>query len=106
MDASQGAEPSPPLTLAAFQALIRERYFETDQARGAAGTWLWLSEEFGELAHAIAKAQKGERDDANLREEFADVLAWLATLANVLEVDLEAAVREKYLRGGGPKGTK
>jgi len=107
MDASSEiAHSTSPLTLADFQAFIRERYFETDRARGAAGTWLWLSEEFGELAHAIGKAQKGERDDANLHEEFADVLAWLATLANVLEVDLEQAIREKYLRGGGPRGTK
>ncbi len=104
MDASP--TPAAPLTVAGFQALIRERYLATDRARGAAGTWLWLCEEFGELAHAVAKAQKGERDDANLREEFADVLAWLATIANILEVDLEEALREKYMTGGGPRGTK
>ncbi|MBM4113247.1 MAG: nucleotide pyrophosphohydrolase [Phycisphaerae bacterium] len=104
MDAS--STPPAPLTIAQFQALIRERYLATDRARGAAATWLWLCEEFGELAHAVAKAQKGERDDANLREEFADVIAWLTTIANVLDVDLERALREKYLRSGGPKGTK
>ena len=43
---------------------------------------------------------------ANLEEEFADVLAWLATLANILDVDLTAAVQRKYLDAGGPKGTK
>ena len=37
-------------------------------------------------------------------EEFADVLAWLATLANVAGVDLEAAVQAKY--GGGCPGCR
>ena len=58
-----------------------------------AGTWLWFSEEVGELARALAR----DTGKANLQEEFADVLAWLCTLANVSGVDLEAAVREKYL---------
>ena len=43
------------LTLREFQELIRARYFETDSARGIAKTFLWLSEEFGELAHALGK---------------------------------------------------
>lgn len=94
------------MTIAEFQALIRERYYETDHRRGAAATWLWLSEEFGELAHAVGHALKGEPDPANLREEFADVLAWLTTIANILDVDLEEAIREKYVKGGGPRGTK
>jgi len=94
------------MTIAEFQTLIRDRYLETDRRRGAAATWLWLSEEFGELASAIGQAEKGEPDHANLREEFADVLAWLTTLANVLGVDLEEAIREKYLKDGGPRGTK
>lgn len=94
------------VTIAQFQALIRERYYETDRRRGAAATWLWLTEEFGELASAVGNAVKGEPDPANLREEFADVLAWLATIANVLDVDLEEAITEKYLKDGGPRGTK
>lgn len=105
MDASTPRAPTP-MTIAEFQALIRDRYYESDRARGAAGTWLWLSEEFGELASAIGQAEKGQADRANLREEFADVMAWLTTLANILEVDLEQAIAEKYLAGGGPRGTK
>jgi len=92
-----------------FQQLIRRRYFATDSARGAPGTFLWFSEEVGELAHAIGKHQRGDRspdDQANLQEEFADVLAWLATLANILEVDLTQAVIDKYVADGGPEGTK
>jgi len=95
------------MQLAEFQKLIRDRYFATDNARGAAGTFLWFSEEVGELAHALGNAARGKADAANLREEFADVLAWLTTLANICGVDLEAAVREKYCgTDGGPKGEK
>ena len=38
--------------------------------------------------------------------EFADVLAWLATMANICDIDLERAIARKYLEGGGPKGVK
>src|SRR5262245_53234741 len=92
-----------------FQRLIRDRYYATDSARGAPGTFLWFAEEVGELAHAIGKHQRGDRspeDRRNLEEEFADVMAWLATLANILEVDLTSAIRRKYIEGGGPEGTK
>jgi len=33
------------------------------------------------------------------RGEFADVLAWLVTLANITGIDLEEAVAAKYGRG-------
>lgn len=94
------------MQIADFQQMIRERYYPTDSARGAAGTFLWFAEEVGELAHALARRQRGDGDSANLEEEFADVLAWLATLANITDVDLTAAVTRKYLHRGGPKGTK
>ncbi len=97
------------MDIAEFQQLIRERYYATDSARGAAGTFLWFAEEVGELAKAIGKQQRGDSPAANhveLEDEFADVLAWLATLANVTGVDLDVAVRKKYVEGGGPKGTK
>lgn len=89
-----------------FQRLIRERYHATDSARGPEATFLWFAEEFGELAQAIACRQRGDGDQDNLAEEFADVLAWLTTLANITGVDLEQAIARKYLDGGGPKGTK
>ena len=93
-------------TLRDFQALIRTRYFDTDSARGVPGTFLWFTEEVGELAEALGKRERGDGDDANLREEFADVMAWLATLANITGVDLADAIHEKYLEDGGPEGTK
>lgn len=93
-------------TLAEFQQFIRERYFATDSARGAPATFLWFAEEVGELAHALGRVQRGDADQANLEEEFADVLAWLTTLANISGVDLTRAVHDKYFSDGGPKGTK
>ena len=45
-----------------------------------------MTEEVGELARAL---RTGDRQ--NLEQEFSDVLAWLGSLANLLEVDLEAA---------------
>lgn len=90
-----------PLTLRQFQQHIRERYYEADSARGMPATFLWFIEEVGELATAL----HGD-DEHNRAEEFADVLAWLTTLANINGVDLEQAVRDKYLTGEGPKGHK
>jgi NTP pyrophosphatase (non-canonical NTP hydrolase) len=85
--------PIPPLTIAQFQQHINQLYSAADRARGTPGTWLWFSEEIGELARALARGD----DRANLEEEFADVFAWLCTLANINDVDMEAAIRRKYL---------
>ena len=80
-----------------FQQLIDKMYSDKDRARGSAKTFIWFVEEIGELARSIAR-----RETDNLATEFADVLAWLATLANVEGVDLEDAVREKYVQKGCP----
>jgi NTP pyrophosphatase (non-canonical NTP hydrolase) len=87
-------ETVQPLTIAGFQALIAEMYSDKDAARGIDGTFMWLMEEVGELASAL---RQGSRED--LAAEFADVLAWLVTIANVAGVDLEQAVQQKYGRG-------
>jgi len=83
------------MTLQELQKLIAGRYEATDRARGTPKTFLWFIEEVGELATAL-----NSDDAANVREEFADVLAWLCTLANINDVDLTAAIEEKYLRKG------
>jgi NTP pyrophosphatase (non-canonical NTP hydrolase) len=81
------------LTINEFQRLIQDIYFDKDSRRGTDGTFRWLVEETGELARAIRKS-----DRANLEEEFADVFAWLASLASIQGVDLEAAAA-KYAKG-------
>ena len=82
------------LTLRALQAMILQMYGAKDAARGDAATFLWLTEEFGELATAV---RAGNQDE--LAAEMADVLTWLATLANIRGIDLEAAVLNKYGQG-------
>ncbi|MHC4949021.1 MAG: MazG nucleotide pyrophosphohydrolase domain-containing protein [Planctomycetota bacterium] len=94
------------MTLAELQQLIRDRYFATDSARGAPATYLWFAEECGELAEALGRRHRGDGDQDALASEFADVLAWLTTLANICDVDLTDAVEAKYLRDGGPPGAK
>jgi NTP pyrophosphatase (non-canonical NTP hydrolase) len=84
-------------SLAQLQDLIRTTYDARDRRRGVEGTFMWFMEEVGELAAALRGGDQKEQ-----AAEFADVLAWLATLANVAGVDLEAAVRAKY--GGGCPG--
>src|ERR1700730_11004961 len=81
-------------SLAQLQNVIRETYDVKDRRRGAEGTFMWLMEEAWELASAVRSRTKKEQE-----EEFADVLAWLATLANIAEIDLEKAVAAKYGAG-------
>jgi NTP pyrophosphatase (non-canonical NTP hydrolase) len=86
---------TPEIALRDFQALIKTMYFEKDKERGVSGTFMWLMEELGELASAL----RANNDRDNLEEEFADVLAWLTTIANVAEIDLTAAISKKYGHG-------
>ena len=72
-----------------FQQLISEKYEKRDRERGTPATFMWFIEEVGELASALAS-----NDRKNKEEEFADVLAWLCTLANISNVDLEKACRK------------
>jgi len=82
------------MELRAFQEFINQKYGKRDRERGTPATFMWFVEEVGELATALAG-----NDHANKEEEFADVLAWLCTLANVNDVDLEKAL-EKYTKKG------
>src|SRR5881227_540970 len=88
------------LTLAQLQQVIRDTYDAKDRRRGVEGTFMWFLEEVGELSAAL----RGVGGQDELAAEFADVLAWLATLANIAGVDLEAAVQAKY--GGGCPGCR
>ncbi len=81
------------MTLRELQDLIDRMYSDKDRARGAAATYLWFMEEVGELATALREGTHQEK-----AHEFADVLAWLVTLANVEGVDLTEAL-SKYTTG-------
>jgi len=73
-----------------FQQLISQKYQKRDQQRGIPATFMWFIEEVGELATALAS-----NDEKNKKDEFADVFAWLCTLANISNVDLQKAC-DKY----------
>ncbi len=73
------------------QKLIKEKYYERDSTRGLYATFTWFIEEIGELADAIIKMNRD-----SLEEELADVFAWLLSIANLLNIDLEEAFKKKY----------
>ena len=94
-DATDG---SREISFRDFQKLIRDMYYEKDVERGVEATFLWLMEEVGELATALREGTLEEQ-----KGEFADVYAWLMTLANLAGVDMTEALN-KY--GSGCCGCK
>ncbi len=80
------------MRISEFQQFISDRFEKRDRQRGTPATFMWFIEEVGELATALASD-----DQENKQEEFADVLAWLCTLANLSEIDLQKAC-EQYCR--------
>ncbi len=78
------------MDISRFQQLISEKYEKRDRQRGTPATFMWFIEEVGELATALSGT-----DNEEMQDEFADVFAWLCTLANINDVDLEKAC-EKY----------
>ncbi len=81
------------MNLKSYQKLIADIYLRKDRKRGLDKTFNWLIEEIGELAQAMRKD-----DPRKIREEFADCLAWLLSVATILGVDAEQAMG-KYKRG-------
>jgi NTP pyrophosphatase (non-canonical NTP hydrolase) len=74
------------MEISAFQDLMDDLYGEADRERGVPATVAWLCEELGELAQAVRKGSTGEQ-----LHELGDVLAWLASLANQLDLSLDEA---------------
>ncbi len=79
------------MDLREFQKQIAKAYGEKDRARGLAGTFMYFMEEVGELAEALREPEKHD-----LEGEFADCVAWLASLADIAGIDLAAATEKKY----------
>ena len=82
------------MTIREFQDFIRKKYYARDSQRGTSGTFLWFVEEVGELASAL-----GGDAGHGKEEEFADVFAWLCTLANINDVDLQTAIEKYTVKG-------
>jgi NTP pyrophosphatase (non-canonical NTP hydrolase) len=77
--------------IAEFQQMMKELYFERDSERGIKGTYKWFVDEVQELGEAL----EGNDKEAT-EKEFADVVAWLSSLSNLMNVDLEKAALNKY----------
>jgi len=71
--------------------MMHRLYFHRDSKRGVEGTYNWLVDEVKELGEALKTNEKKA-----LENEFADVIAWLASLANITSIDLERAALNKY----------
>ncbi len=81
------------MDLTRFQQLMRATYGARDRQRGVAASVAWLVEELGELAQAV---RKGDRADQ--LHELGDLLAWLASVADQLDVSLDEAAN-RYADG-------
>ncbi len=81
------------LTIKEVQKMMKSMFYERDRSRGVYATFTWLVEEVGELAEAILG-----NDIKSIQEEIADVIAWTLSLANLLDIDVEEAIKEKYYR--------
>ena len=82
------------MTIEEIQSLIEKMYSAKDRERGTPATFLWLAEEIGELASALREGTQEQKE-----AEFADVVAWLVTLANINDVNLTKALQAKYGTG-------
>ena len=76
-----------------FQILIRTLYYKKDFKRGIRNTFIWLVEEVGELANLLKEKELRVK---KISEELADIIAWSISIANLLDIDLEKALLEKY----------
>ena len=81
------------MDLSELQDVIERTFGDRDRARGVSASVAWLAEEVGELAQAV---RKGSREQQV--HEFGDVIAWVATLANQMGIDLTEAV-QRYANG-------
>ena len=76
-----------------FQDLLKELYLQNDLNRGIKSTFIWLIEEVGELATLL---NSSDIDKKKVSEELADIIAWTISIANLIDIDMEKALFDKY----------
>ncbi len=81
------------MNISDFQDLIKKLYYQKDSDRGFKSTFIWLIEEIGELATLL---NSHNIDKEKVSEELADIIAWTVSIANLLEIDMEKALLNKY----------
>jgi len=91
LDVAGSSHDAKSLQISDFQQMMRNLCFHRDSKRGIKGTYNWLVDEVQELGEALQN-----NDKQSLENEFADVIAWLASLANVTSINLEKAALTKY----------
>lgn len=82
------------MQIAEFQRMIEKTYLERDRKRGLGGTFMWFVEEVGELSTDL----RSGADKKVVEKEFADVFAWLVSLASISGIEMEEAIK-KYSNG-------
>ena len=73
------------------QDLMKVLYLDKDNKRGIEKTVLKLMEEVGELAESVLL-----EDKEKIKEEIADIIAWTLSIANILNIDVPSAFKDKY----------
>ena len=81
------------MKISEFQNLIKELYYHQDSKRGIKDTFIWLVEEIGEIANLL---KEKSLDKEKVSQELADVIAWTISIANLLEIDVDNALKKKY----------
>lgn len=90
------------MQISEFQNLMKTLYFKNDSERGITGTSLWFFEEVGEFSEALRHYLEENQETIKVENkkklalEMADVIAWLCSIANILSIDLERALFDKY----------
>lgn len=79
-----------------IQQLMADLYLDRDKSRGLDRTVLWFVSEVGELAEIIAKKRANKNYNSMLTDELADCLAWICSIANILNINLKQALFTKY----------
>jgi NTP pyrophosphatase (non-canonical NTP hydrolase) len=81
------------MNISKFQTLIKEIYYHRDSKRGIKNSFIWFVEEVGELARVL---KNEDIDKKKASEEIADIFAWLNSIANLLEINIEKNLLDKY----------
>lgn len=81
------------MRISEFQKLIKDIYYHRDKERGVYKSFIWLVEEIGELARNL---KMKELEIPHISEELADIIAWTVSIANILNINLEKSLKNKY----------
>ncbi|MCP4763032.1 MAG: nucleotide pyrophosphohydrolase [archaeon] len=90
------------MQISEFQKLMNELYLNKDSKRGINGTFMWFIEEIGEFSEVLRQYIAEDNNDSKIGkkkrigEEMADIIAWLSSIANLLDIDLQKAMFDKY----------